>query len=77
MTNLWAIFEEIAGGREFRAGEVISHIDDFSKIRDSEGNDFLAAGTSVAVGEQALVIDGTVVQAVADLEPATPVIIFV
>jgi hypothetical protein len=74
--NLWREFQRIQRP-VVRIGEVVEIFGGRSKILDYAGKTFWANGASVPVGQIAYTENGLVVRAMADLEGAEPVVVYV
>jgi hypothetical protein len=60
--NIWARFQQISGKKELRIGEVTEHLTGgLSKLTDLYGQEFIAIGQTVGIGDKAYVEDGKVV----------------
>lgn len=69
--NVWAKFKELTEAKITQVGEVLSYVGNNSKIEDSHGNIFIVIGTSVSIGDNALVEDGVIVGTVPSLTEYT------
>lgn len=58
--NIWKRFSGLSYKAEFRIGVVISTSGNESTLEDAAGNQFVAFGVSVAIGNRAYVRDGII-----------------
>jgi len=75
MTNIWKQFERLTEKGPMVIVEVISHDNGSSTVENTTGHQFIAIGTSVAVGDKAYVKDGEIVGTAPDLPHYGPIYI--